>query len=234
MTVFPRSPGRMPSASSPRRSRRPFALVPAVLVAVGAFASGTLGAETKAIGGEPDEGRDGGGVADEESVAGATSVQTLRPRWIEPRRRERAPQNAPPANAMAGTSAVIGTMPMSDRTPSSGRASRAPALAEAGSVPPKKDWRQASRIVIHGERVNEELSTLTAELLTTLGAEEVEHRRVRTSSEVDQIRYFHTADERMARELAAALEPEFGRVPVRDFTAYTPSPESGLLEMWLR
>ena len=107
MTVFPRSPGRMPSASSPRRSRRPFALVPAVLVAVGAFASGTLGAETKAIGGEPDEGRDGGGVADEESVAGATSRgvrdRLTRRRAIGPRTRKRSIRSGKNVAARART-----------------------------------------------------------------------------------------------------------------------------------
>lgn len=99
---------------------------------------------------------------------------------------------------------------------------------------PVRDWQSGARVIVHAVPAEARLAAAVEGMLERLGAEEIERRVVDTSASTDQVRFFHAEDARMARELAAALEPLFGVVRVRDLTFYRPLPESGALEVWLR
>jgi len=98
----------------------------------------------------------------------------------------------------------------------------------------EKDWREQARIVIHGRGDAARLSGLVDGLLRDLGADQVEQRKVRTVVEQDHIRFFHEEDADMAAALATELEDVFGVVGLRGLVRYEPSPDPGLLEIWLR
>ena len=108
---------------------------------------------------------------------------------------------------------------------------QAPATASAA---PRGDWRVGTNILVHGEPPAERLGEVVEARLRRLGAETIERRAVGTSASTDQVRYFHAEDASKAAGLAAALEPVFGRVRVRDLTDYRPAPPLGSLEVWLR
>lgn len=211
--------------------RRPLAFIAALLVVAYPLASGTAMAETGVAGDAPPD--DPKRVVDGQVNGRSEARARLMPRWIAPRRLADDPVESAVKEVVA-TTVNPETDGLTERSLNVQSIGVRSADGRSTGERPRKDWREEARIVIHGEAINDKLSALTAELLTSLGAGEVERRRVGDSSEVDQIRYFDAADERMARDLADALSPEFGRVPVMDFTAYTPQPDSGLLEMWLR
>ena len=210
-------------SSAPTRRFLPAVLPLALLVC---HAEGVAAAES------------GADEAHANTAAGSAPARTrLQPRWIEPRRREPRPPAASPSpgldpgatpaldTAASAADGVIG------RAVGTGDASRSG--AEPGYVA-GKDWKRDARVIIHGPRSGARLSELVTALLRDLGAGEIERRLVEDGPAIDQVRFFDTADARMAADVAAVLEPAFGEVQVQDFTHYEPSPESGLLELWLR
>jgi len=188
-----------------------------------------------------------------EGAEAEVAPEILRPRWVTPRRRDASEEadaapvedvgTGSPAQAEERATAETPADAESDDAGSaevesgdaeSGDAELAEVESSDGPSSGEKDWRDQGRIVIHGRGDAARLSGLVDGLLRDLGAEQVEQRKVRTVVEQDHIRFFHEEDADMAAALATELEDVFGDVGLRGLVRYEPSPDPGLLEIWLR
>jgi len=188
-----------------------------------------------------------------EGAEAEVAPEILRPRWVTPRRRDASVEaDAAPVEDVGAESPVQAEESATAETPSdaepddAGSAEVESGDAESAEVESaevelsdgpssgEKDWREQARIVIHGRGDAARLSGLVDGLLRDLGADQVEQRKVRTVVEQDHIRFFHEEDADMAAALATELEDVFGVVGLRGLVRYEPSPDPGLLEIWLR
>ena len=98
----------------------------------------------------------------------------------------------------------------------------------AAEATPSVDLADRARVVVHVPQRPEPGAERLPSRLKDAGLTEWTETPIDLTISASHIRYYHAGDASAAQGLADALG-----IPLRDFTAYTPEPAPGLIEVWV-
>lgn len=144
------------------------------------------------------------------------------------------PGPAPPGRTSPPDPGRSRGMPLTtQRSPESMESSGRPPSVVA--PPPLAAAPASPRIVIHVPTGSEGAEAMSAHLQAGLGSRlgTVEARRVAGTPDRPSIRYFHPGDVMVAQQVAARMAGAGLVWTLQDFSAFTPRPSRGTIEVWL-